>query len=164
MRYIDQNLMPGEKVVYQTRLHWIVFLWPVLFLFIGTAVSVVVSVNDPGDIRREIGVFGPWFFFLSLAVLAGLSPFITYYSSEFGVTNKRVVIKVGLIRRRTIETFLTKVEGIGVDQGILGRILDYGTIVVTGTGDTKEPFHKIDAPLQFRKRVHEQIAAVQETK
>lgn len=160
--------MPGEKVVYQTRLHWIVFLWSALFLFIGTVLfigaSVVVLFIGASVVGALVSFLPLILFLLLLAVLTGLSAFITYYSSEFGVTNKRVVIKVGFIRRRTIETFLTKVEGIGVNQGILGRILDYGTIVVTGTGGTKEPFHKIDAPLQFRKRVHEQIAAVQETK
>jgi uncharacterized membrane protein YdbT with pleckstrin-like domain len=102
--------------------------------------------------------------FIFLAALTGSFSFINYSTSEFAVTNKRVLVKVGWIRRHSIETLLTKVEGIGVNQGILGRILGYGTIVVTGTGGTKEPFHKIDAPLEFRKRVQEQIAAVQESK
>ena len=90
--------------------------------------------------------------------------YITYSTSEFGVTNKRVLVKVGFIKRHSLETLLTKVEGISVDQGILGRILGYGSIVITGTGGTKEPFHKINAPFEFRKQVQEQIATVQEAK
>ncbi len=63
-----------------------------------------------------------------------------------------------------MEILLTKIEGVGIHQGILGRILGYGTIIVTRTGGTKAHFHKIKAPLEFRKRVQEQLAAVQESK
>ena len=86
----------------------------------------------------------------------GLSSYINFTSSEFGVTNRRVLIKVGFIRRRSLELLLSKVEGIGVDQGIPGRIFGYGTIIVTGTGGTKEPFRNITAPMEFRKTVQEQ--------
>ena len=97
-------------------------------------------------------------FFLSLVQLINLK------TSEFGVTNKRVLVKVGFIRRYSIELLLTKVEGIQVAQSILGRILRYGTIIVTGTGGGKEPFHKIDDPFEFRRQVQEQIEAIQKLK
>lgn len=150
MGYIDQNLMNGEKVMYQTRLHWVVFFWPAVF-FILVALGVFYSLAWGGIL---------FVVFLGTA----LSSFVTFASSEFGVTNKRVLIKVGFIRRHTLETLLTKVEGIGVDQDILGRILGYGTIVVSGTGGTREVFHKIDAPLKFRKHVQEQTVAMQEAR
>jgi len=150
MGYIDQNLMNGEKVIYHTRRHWIIFFWPAVF-FILAAVGVFYGLAWGGILLV---------FFLGTA----LSSFVTFASSEFGVTNKRVLIKVGFIRRHTLETLLTKVEGIGVDQDILGRILGYGTIVVSGTGGTKEVFHKIDAPLKFRKYVQEQTVAMQESR
>jgi len=97
-------------------------------------------------------------FHLSVAIIWGISSFISFKTSEFGITNKRVLIKAGFIRRNSLETLLTKVEAIQVNQGILGRILNYGTIIVKGTGGTSNPFHKIDAPLEFRKKVQEQIA------
>jgi hypothetical protein len=59
---------------------------------------------------------------------------------------------------------LNKVEGIQVNQSILGRILEFGSITISGTGGTKNPFHKIDAPLEFRKKAQEQIAVVQDSK
>ena len=151
MGYIEKNLMAGEKVIYRTKLHWVIFLWSAIFLII----AIVGFASGSGAVGG---------LFILLTVLAGISSFLNYSTSEFGVTNKRVLVKVGWIRRHSLETLLTKVEGIGVDQGILGRIVGYGTIVVTGTGGTKEPFHKIDTPLEFRKRVQEQIAAVQESK
>ena len=54
------------------------------------------------------------------------------------MTDHRVMVKVGVIRRHSLEIMLPQVEGIGVDQGILGRILSYGTITVSGTGATHE--------------------------
>jgi uncharacterized membrane protein YdbT with pleckstrin-like domain len=64
-----------------------------------------------------------------------------------------LALAVGFLRRRTVELLLTKVEAIGVDQGILGRILKFGTIAVTGTGGTNERFPGICDPLEFRKQV-----------
>ncbi len=157
MGYIEKNLMAGEKVTYRTNLHWVVFFWSVSFVII--AIVGFVSISAIGVAGVVIGMF-----FVFLAVLSGVWSYIEYSTSEFAVTNKRVLVKIGWIRRHSIELYLTKVEGIGVNQSILGRIFGYGTIVVTGTGGTKEPFYKIDAPMEFRKKVQEQIAAVQEPK
>jgi len=144
MGYIDQNLMSGENVIHRTKIHWVIFLWPAIFLLI----AMIGFASKSGTVG---GIF------IVLAILTGLRSVITYSTSEFGVTNKRILIKVGFIRRNSLEILLTKVEGIQVNQGILGRILDYGTIVVTGTGGSKQPFHKISAPLEFRKKSQEQI-------
>jgi len=151
--YIEKNLMSGENILYRSKLHWIVFLWPVLWF----AAAIIVFVKG-GD---TVAVGG---FFILMALITGIASFIGYATSEFGVTNKRVIVKVGFIRRNSLEVLLNKVEGIQVSQGILGRILDFGSITVSGTGGTKDPFHKIDAPLEFRKKVQEQIAAVQDSR
>jgi len=144
MGYIDQNLMSGENVIHRTKIHWVIFLWPAIFLLI----AMIGFASKSGTVG---GIF------IVLAILTGLRSVITYSTSEFGVTNKRILIKVGFIRRNSLEILLTKVEGIQVNQGILGRILDYGTIVVTGTGGSKQTFHKISTPLEFRKKSQEQI-------
>jgi uncharacterized membrane protein YdbT with pleckstrin-like domain len=88
-----------------------------------------------------------------------IPPWIDSLSSEFAVTNKRVLVKVGLIRRHSLELLLQKVEGIGVDQTLTGRILGYGTITVSGTGGTREAFRLISDPLEFRRQVQAEIAA-----
>jgi uncharacterized membrane protein YdbT with pleckstrin-like domain len=87
-----------------------------------------------------------------------MPPWIRASSSEFAITNKRVLIKVGLVRRHSLELLLQKVEGIGVDQSILGRILGYGTITVSGVGGTKEAFRMISSPLEFRRQVQASLA------
>ena len=89
--------------------------------------------------------------FLSLFIL----PMIDNWTSEYAITNKRVIIKVGLIRRRTVEMNISKIESINVDQSILGRVLDYGDILIVGTGGTKESFDTLASPIQFRKKFQE---------
>jgi uncharacterized membrane protein YdbT with pleckstrin-like domain len=78
-------------------------------------------------------------------------------ATEMAVTNHRVVIKTGLIGRKTIEMLLNKVESIEVSETALGRMLGYGTIVIIGTGGTSDPFHKMAHPLEFRSQVQHQI-------
>ena len=150
MSYIDRHLMLGERVVYRTTLHWIVFL-PSATALLAAMIFLTLT--------QEVRALG-WVF-VGVAVVTGISAFVSYYSSEFGVTNKRVWVKLGLIQRSSFETLLTKVEGMQVEQSIWGRILGYGSIVVTGTGGSKERFHKIDNPLEFRTKVSEQVEALQ---
>ncbi len=94
-----------------------------------------------------------WITFISIPALLTLfiAPIIDRWTSEFAVTNKRVIIKVGLLRRRTLEMNLSKIESINVNQSIIGRILRYGDILVIGTGGTRELFPSIGAPIKFRK-------------
>jgi membrane protein YdbS with pleckstrin-like domain len=147
MSYVENNLLPNEQVTYWAKLHWIIYVWPMVFLLGAVAVAVGIVA---------LGLHSGW---LASAVLAGIAllafvpPWVDSLSSEFAVTNKRVLIKVGLIRRHSLELLLQKVEGIGVDQTLTGRLLGYGTITVTGTGGTRESFPMISRPLEFRRQV-----------
>jgi len=114
--HVQSNLGSGEQIVYEAKMHWIVF----------------VSLK---------GIFTLF-----------IAPLIEYTTSEFAITNKRVIIKVGFISRRTLEMNLAKIESINVSQGLLGRMLGYGTIVVIGTGGTKEAFAGIANLLEFRNK------------
>ena len=100
---------------------------------------------------------GSWSAFAWIPLAVGLvillAAFIKRQSSDFAVTNKRVMMKVGVFRTRSIELLLSKIEAIAVDQHVMGRIFGYGDIVVTGSGGTKEAFSKIQSPLAFRRAV-----------
>lgn len=104
-----------------------------------------------------------WKIFISIKGILTLfiSPLLEMMSTEFAVTNKRVIWKKGLISRNTGEMNLKKIENIQVDQGILGRILGYGAVAVIGTGGTREAFRNIVQPLEFRKVVQEQMDAAE---
>jgi uncharacterized membrane protein YdbT with pleckstrin-like domain len=75
--------------------------------------------------------------------------------SEFVITNRRIIIKTGFIARNTFEMNLSKIESVNVDQSVMGRILNYGSITIIGSGGTKETFHRISGPLEFRKAFQE---------
>ena len=98
-----------------------------------------------------------WIIFVSIVAIFTLfiSPLIDWFTNEFAITNKRVIVKTGLIKRETLETNLSKIESINVDQSILGRIFGYGTITIIGTGGTRNSFYKIRQPLEFRKKFQE---------
>jgi hypothetical protein len=148
--YADQNLIPGEQVLYQTGLHWIVFAPPVFFAAIFGLIGLLLMLLMQGT-------GGVGFFFLVFAGLFILAGYLTRKATEIAVTNKRIVIKTGILNRRTLELLLSKVESIGVEEGLLGRMLGYGSVVVRGTGGTPEPFHDVTNPLEFRRQVQQQI-------
>lgn len=151
MGYVDSNLMQGETVMHRAKLHKILFLEHGIFTIALFVLGIWLYQNN-----YNVNYAG---FCFVLGVVIMLPPYIQYISSEFAVTNKRVIVKVGLIRRKTLETLLQKIEAIGVDQSILGRVLNYGTITIIGTGGTKESFFNIANPLGFRRAVQEQTDA-----
>jgi hypothetical protein len=155
MSYVDDHLLPGEQVEHRGHLHRIIYVVAGLLAFLGFAGGVFAFTQGLGPLAAILIV---------VASLPLLAVHITYTSSEFAVTDKRVIIKVGWIRRRTLETMLNKVENIGVDQTVYGRLLDFGTITVTGTGGTKEAFADIAEPLEFRRQVQAHVSAVEEAR
>ncbi len=145
MSYIDGNLIEGEQVLYRTRLHWLIFLGPALF------VAVVLA---PIAWFLALGSWSHYAWIpLALGVLVLLAAFIRRQSSDFAVTNRRVMTKVGVFHTRSIELLLGKIEAIAVEQSLMGRIFGYGDIVITGTGGTHEGFSQIQSPLAFRNAV-----------
>lgn len=92
---------------------------------------------------------------LLLPVVIGLfflvQAYIRYKTTELAITTKRVIVKVGFIRRSTVEININKVESIQVDQSLLGRVFDFGTLVISGAGTAQAPLHGIAEPLAFRK-------------
>ena len=140
MGYVDNNLMNGESVLYRAKVHWIVFKWPVIWLILSFVIIAATMVVSAATI--------PFLLFIVSAIFA----YLQYTTNEYAITNKRVIVKVGLIRRHSLEILLSKIEGISVNQGIFGRMLGYGSIVVNGTGGSREPFRSIAQPLEFRMK------------
>ncbi len=159
MKYIDNSLLNDEKVIFATHPHWIVFGSTALSVFFAI-VLYIFGANTPA---LHIALLGwPLYkigatFFVLYAIYLLLYALIKYYTSEYGVTNKRVIMKIGWIQRDAFETFLTRVEGIKVWQSIMGRIFNYGTITVVGTGGTADSFPQVPNPMQFRHIVQEQL-------
>ena len=132
-----------ERTIYQTGLHWAVFLRPVAWLVVGMMVK-----NVPG--------FPEFFIFVAFVDLIGRS--LMRRNTEFTLTTRRLSMSTGTLRKRSLELVLSKVESISVNEGLLGRMLGYGTVVVGGTGGTKEAFPLVPNPQKLRTAVQQQLA------
>ncbi len=161
MGYVQDNLLPNEKVIFFARVHPAVFL-PSLFSCLLSAAIVALSTRllslqeTSGALLGILLLFAAIVFALQSFGL-GIRALIIILTTEFAVTNRRIIAKRGFIRRHTLEMLLPKVESVSVRQGILGRLLNFGTVTVTGTGGTRESFPAIVAPLTVRKKIHQII-------
>jgi membrane protein YdbS with pleckstrin-like domain len=159
MSYVDDHLLPGERVVYRARLHWIAFRWSILLIALAIVAGIAgqqVSTDPSADVWKL------WIPAVLAALAVAVGPWVKRATSEFAVTDKRVLVKVGLVQRDSLETLLSKIEAIGVDQTLLGRMLGFGTITIVGTGGTRETFDRIASPLEFRRQVQAQIVVNEE--
>lgn len=157
MGYAEKNLMPGETILYRAALHWARFLGPAFWLVVGI-LFMALGLRD-SDLA-VLFFLGP--FIALFGIIAGAVAFLQQLAHEFVLTDRRLILKHGVLRRTTLEPLLHKLETVGVDQSILGRILGYGEIQVSGTGGSLTEFPYISSPLAFRKAIYEQVEAVQE--
>jgi len=152
MSYVDKNLIQGESVVYRGSLAPLPYGWVVPVAALAIAAAVFRNYLPEGHRWLAAGILSV------VAVVVWLWARVRVHSAEFAVTNRRVMIKLGVLQRRTVETMLSKVEGVAVHQDLTGRICNYGTITVTGTGGTRESFENIADPLEFRRQIQSQLA------
>lgn len=147
--YSRSTLAPDETAYFKTSLHWFIF---VRFALAGIVLFVFAAVPFAIAVQALTGSELGWFA-LPLPAFLLVPPSVAFASSEIVITDRRVLIKTGVIRRQTAEMFISKVESIAVDQGFLARLFDFGTVRIRGTGGFEESFDTIARPLAFRNWV-----------
>ncbi len=135
----------------------------IAFFIFGLSRAAIVSKGGPSspDISATVLIgsavlcfSAPLFLY---SILLGLQAAIVIFTTEFAITNRRVVAKTGFIRRHTLEMLLPKIESVSVNQNVLGRLLNFGTVTVTGTGGIRESFRGIIEPVGVRKNINQII-------
>ena len=125
--YVDSNLIQDERVLYRGYLSPWSLSGQILLGFV------------------LVPLFG-------LGLLILLAAWVRLKTTELAVTNKRVITKTGFISRHTLELNLAKTESMQVNQSLAGRLFNYGSLQINGTGTAHAPLPGIDAPLEFRRQ------------
>jgi uncharacterized membrane protein YdbT with pleckstrin-like domain len=150
MSYVQHVLQPGEKLLVEGRPHWIAY-WRALVCFaLAVAALVMAKRMDAGSQSAlELGAG----FLAVVGVLFAAQAWFIRWTTEIGVTDRRVIYKSGFISRQTAEMNMDKIETVLVDQSLLGRLLDFGTITIQGTGASMESLRRIAAPVALRNAI-----------
>ena len=148
MDYVQRVLQPGEQVRHISSIHWIVY-WPGVVVALLAVVAYWLS-----DTRLLPGIWRYTAYALALvAVVLLIQQWFQWWVTEIAVTNRRVIYKKGLIRRQTNEMNMDKVESVQIDQSILGRMFDIGTVRILVTGEGLEALHTIAGPIKLRNSI-----------
>lgn len=149
MSYIDRNLLPNEQILLRTRKHKIIFLYPaVLLLF-----SIIATNYMQHDIILTRIIWAPWLITAIFWAQVGLD----YITSEFAITNQRIMMREGFFLRHTNEMRINAVSQVAVDQSLIGSWLNYGNVAIYAFGGI-DRFATLDQPIVFQRKVNEQIA------
>jgi uncharacterized membrane protein YdbT with pleckstrin-like domain len=158
LAYIDSLLQPGETLLARSRPHWIILLAPSAELIVALVVAIATFVVFPHGQLALVGY--------GIAAILGIGSLLhliaralTRSTTEYGVTNFRVVQKRGIVSLHTIEMNLDKVESVDVDQTLLGRMFGFGTVAIHGVGSRWDPIVGIEDPLDFRSAITTHIGA-----
>ena len=132
------------NVVYFTRLHWIIFLGPLVALCMVAALQVYIRLF------WEISLFFEAFILLWVAMT-----WVTYYFSSITIKQKQVILRTGILVRKTVDIPLNKIETIDIRQSIFGSIFRYGALIITGTGGTRHAINYLSKPLTCRRYIEQ---------
>jgi uncharacterized membrane protein YdbT with pleckstrin-like domain len=148
MSYVERILQPGEQVRHISSIHWIMY-WP------GVAVALLaVATYWFGETRLLPGAWQYTAYALALvAVVLLVKEWHQWWITEIAVTNRRIIYKKGLIRLQTNEMNMDKVESVQVNQSVLGRMFDFGTVKILGTGEGFEALRTIAGPIKLRNSI-----------
>jgi uncharacterized membrane protein YdbT with pleckstrin-like domain len=147
MAYYTKVLQPDELVKYVGKLHWIMYRHAIL-LAILAAVPAYLPSGLPEEFRPILTTI-----LLLLAAVSFLSSWFIRVGTEIVVTDKRIIHKTGWFSRRTQEMNITKVETVDVNQGITGRALGFGEVLIRGIGGSWEPLRWVASPLKLRNAI-----------
>ena len=128
MSYIEESLSSGEVIHKVFQLHWFAKVPMYCWLVLGLV------------------TFG-------LTWLLALYEYFRLRSIEQGVTNKRVILKTGIISRHTEEMKLSSIETVEIEQSIWGWMFGYGTVKLTGRGISDVKFRNIDDPMYVKREI-----------
>src|SRR5215218_667000 len=149
MSYVREVLQPGEEIRFRTNVYWFVYLPAMVMFVLGIAFALWYTAAASQHLMLLI--------LSGLSAVTGVLLFIPAWLKRFGteiaVTDRRVIYKTGLVQRDTTEINRAKIESVDVSQSILGRVFDFGTLTIRGTGETIEALRNIASPLQFRNAI-----------
>lgn len=167
MGYIDNSLSPDEKIVYRTKKHVIIFMVPVVFLLftclLCTEIHFVAMMNNTFFmVTRQFPYLEhihrlPALFMLLLTAYSGMQQWLIYTTSDYVVTNRRVVMKEGFFARFTSDSRLATVSHVTVDQNLLAQLWNYGTLTINGFGGNQDRFVQVANPSAFQRAVQTQL-------
>jgi len=161
MGYISNNLMPEEEIIYFGYVHWFIFVPGLTKFLVGISVLGLIGTDTVQEIDYlNVVGFVVGLLLILVALISLVRALIRKTSTELAVTTKRVIAKVGFIRRETVELNLNKVESFAVNQSLFGRLFNFGTIAIIGTGGGTNTIRDIDSPLEFRRQAVKIIDAV----
>ena len=144
MSYILESLSDNEEVQDLFKPHWFIWLPSLCCVLVGLVAAGLLGYFLNGAVAIiAFGVF----------TLFGIAQGLSIVSLEQGVTNKRIIRKTGIVGRQSEEMKLSSVETVEIDQGVLGRVFNYGTVRVTGKGISSVIFYKIDNPMAVKKAI-----------
>jgi uncharacterized membrane protein YdbT with pleckstrin-like domain len=153
-----QDLIPGEKIVWVARIHRIQLVWPsLLATFLGSiAIFLFFGAISPHGSFGGTGILtvGALLFLVTALLVAGIA-FANWQSRKVILTDKRLRVMSGVFEEKATSISLSTIESGGIQQGILGRIFGFGTVVLRDRDGTVHHLKETAEPTEFLRRLQE---------
>lgn len=136
MGYPQRLLANDEKIEFETRPHWRALLVPAIVLiatvFLGASLYFWIDTAWFGGTWLRWAVLGLGVLIL---ILWALVPFLRWLTTEYVFTDRRIIVRSGIISRQGRDMPLAKINDVSFQVPPVGRILNYGRLVIQSAGE-----------------------------
>lgn len=148
MGYIEDNLIEKERVIYCTKLHWATLFGPGVLI-------ILAGLWIPSKGMSALAL-------LALGVIWGIFSSISLQNSEIGITDKRLLLRVGFPLKRTCDIPLENIQMVDIYQPSLGKFLNFGKIIIQSAGGKRYAFRMIASPVELRDELARQVDSIRQ--
>jgi uncharacterized membrane protein YdbT with pleckstrin-like domain len=135
-----------KEVVYVARLHWVIFTGPVLLLLLAVGLG---SLWSGKEMQMLVS------FLLIIATIWGIMTWVNYECSYLTIKQKQLILRTGLLVRFTTDIPMSRIESLDIRQTVLGSLFQYGSVLIIGTGGSRQLMHYVAKPLTCRRYIEQ---------
>jgi uncharacterized membrane protein YdbT with pleckstrin-like domain len=155
MPYPKKLLNDYETVALDLHPHWWYFAQVALALVASIVVGILVLVFLDGDVETVL----TWVAIIAIAlsVIWLIARYMKWATTNFVVTNDRVIFRSGVIAKSGIEIPLDRVNNVIFGQSLFERLIGAGDLIIESGGETgQQRFTDIRSPDRVQKLIHAQ--------
>ena len=158
MAYPDELLVPGETIIMHRHPHWKMMVVPVVVLFVvvglGSYLAAVIGAQSWGLWARVAVLV----IALAIVIRFTLAPLIRWRTTHFVITNRRVLVREGLITRRGMDIPMRRITGVQFRQSLFERLFGVGTLVMESASDDPLEFADIPGIEEVHGLLYQEVA------
>lgn len=160
MGYPDDALAADEELLLHRHPHWKMLVLPAITVVLATALAGYVgglAADRLDGTARTVALVAVLVAWLAIVGWRCVSPLISWKSTHFIVTDRRVLIRQGVLTHSGIDIPMGRISNVQFRHGLVDRMMGTGTLVIASSADDPLEFDDIPDVQRVHSLLYHQV-------